>query len=363
MAELHQREHVCLVANASTGIYLSLKAAGISNQLVGIPNNVCVDVPLAVMYSGNRPLFLDIEADTFGLDPRQLSEFSGNVGAVIAVHNYGSPSNIIAIRNWCRDNHVLLLEDAAAAQGASIDGQPVGSFGDISVLSFGRGKIVDVGEGGAVLLSDVRIAQQIDQLEAGLSTASEDAKAQLRAVSQYHTRLYNEHYDADLRAYATQFLKMALSARDGVLRKCNHEWFGAAVHGLQTLEANLRRREERVDRLLHLLRDSIAHGVVVERLRPGSVYWRFNIFLRRARTRVLQALLSRGLKASSWYPSADRFICDQGSATVDTPVSDRIGDEILNIWINDEVGDDYLQEVSSQVLQLSAAEALSSGPS
>ena len=74
---------------------------------------------------------------------------------MIAVHGYGSTCDIQSIINICRDKHIPLIEDLAVAQGATVDLRPVGSFGDLSVVSFGSGKIIDVGHGGAVFTSSL----------------------------------------------------------------------------------------------------------------------------------------------------------------------------------------------------------------
>ncbi len=121
---------------------------------VAIPVNVCSNVVTAIYAAGKMPIYLDIEEETCGMEPDELERLEQKPDAVIAVHSYGIPCKIEIIQKICNEHGIYLIEDAAVAQGAMVGERAVGSFGIISVLSFGPGKIVSVGGNGAALTDD-----------------------------------------------------------------------------------------------------------------------------------------------------------------------------------------------------------------
>lgn len=119
-----------------------------------VPNYTCGGCITAPLLAGLKPLILDIEEDTFGLDVSQLKSLivSGTIPeAVMLVHIYGFPArDTLEIVDICRDNNIRLLEDAAEAHTAKLNGRFVGTFGDITTYSIRSDKIIGIGEGGVV---------------------------------------------------------------------------------------------------------------------------------------------------------------------------------------------------------------------
>ena len=168
LRRLHEQDHVYLAGNATTALYLTLRALDLSGKHVGFAANVCTSVPMAVSFSGNEPVFLDIDAATMTLSVESLRRHIERLDALIAVYPYGTVFDIHAVRQLCAEHSVFLIEDCAVAQGATIGKAPAGSFGDACIVSFGTGKIVDAGHGGAVLTNDRALSDAIGQLGAML---------------------------------------------------------------------------------------------------------------------------------------------------------------------------------------------------
>lgn len=351
LCRLLGRSHCILVSSATAGIALSLKAAGVGGKRVAVPAGVCANVPLAILFSGNAPAYLDCETETLGLAPEGLENMPvDSLGGVVAVHCYGNPCRIGDIAEHCRRRGIPLIEDAAAALGATVNGRPVGSFGDVSVISFGAGKTIDVGGGGAVLTDDPTLAKDIRLLREGLPAADGRLAEGIEELSRWHTRLYNQHYGRDLNRHAGEFLKRAMDLRHGFL--CRGDGAFAddvrqALGKLATLVANRRGRwEVLLERFQRLdLADAVPHRGV-----EGHAPWRFNLLFRSRRDAVMRRLLGLGIKVSSWFPPADLYLCPgRGDGDGDTPVASRIGREILNLWVNEEIGDDYVERVGDEI--------------
>ena len=125
LCQIHQRKYCLLVGNATVGLYLALRAQGLTGKRIAIPNGVCANVPLAIYLAGATPVYLDIRRDDFGLLWHDLIS-TPEVAAVIAVHAYGVPCAVAELEASCAEKGILLIEDAAVAQGAMVSARPAG---------------------------------------------------------------------------------------------------------------------------------------------------------------------------------------------------------------------------------------------
>ena len=335
------RKFCVYVSSATAGISLALQAAGIQRQKIGLPAGVCVNVPLAVMYSGNTPIYLDHEVDTLGLSPEDLLSSGERFAGVIAVHAYGNPCKMDRIATICRERNSFLIEDLASALGAAIDGCPVGSSGDAAVVSFGAGKVIDVGGGGAVLTDDASLAREISSLARSLPIAGTASQA-VDEMSSWHTRIYNDHYGANLNSYAPIFLEKALLLKRGFLHQADPAYASKALVELDQLPLVLQQRTSKWRELADQLEHAAIPGISVHQSVTGTAPWRLNAFVEKGRDAMLKTLLGNNLKASSWFPPSDLFLVpERGDGDGDTPVASRIGREILNFWVTNEVDELY----------------------
>jgi 8-amino-3,8-dideoxy-alpha-D-manno-octulosonate transaminase len=116
-----------------------------------------VSVVAAVVNLGAIPVLADID-DTFGIDSDLLlRRITPRTRGIIAVHMSGAPINIKPLAEIARRHGLFLLEDCAQANGASVDGQKVGTFGDMAIFSFQMNKNMTSGEGGCVVTCDERL--------------------------------------------------------------------------------------------------------------------------------------------------------------------------------------------------------------
>lgn len=124
----------------------------------------CVAVPNAINWAGAKPIFVDTIKNGFNLNPKDLAKkITKNSKALIIQHTFGQPDDINQIKAICKKHHLFLIEDCAHALGANYQDKPVGSFGDLTMLSFGRDKIISSVFGGALLTKNKKLADKINK--------------------------------------------------------------------------------------------------------------------------------------------------------------------------------------------------------
>jgi perosamine synthetase len=154
----------CVTFNSGTsGLHAALLAYGIGQgDEVIVPSFTFISTANAPLFVRARPVFADIEEETYALSAADVQEkITSRTKALLPIHYGGCPCHIKELKEVAEDNGLLLIEDAAEALGASVDGQLVGTFGDAAVLSFCQNKVLSTGEGGAVVTNSPSIYERL----------------------------------------------------------------------------------------------------------------------------------------------------------------------------------------------------------
>jgi perosamine synthetase len=158
-----KRKFGVAVSSGTSALQLSLEAAGIGkgDEVITTPFSF-IATANAIIHCGARPVFADIEPDTFNIDPGSIEKVvTGKTRAVLVVHLFGNPCDMDRITAICRKRKLLLVEDCAQAVGAEYRGRPVGSFGALSCFSFYPTKNMVTGEGGMILTDDRELESKL----------------------------------------------------------------------------------------------------------------------------------------------------------------------------------------------------------
>jgi dTDP-4-amino-4,6-dideoxygalactose transaminase len=148
---------VLLVGSGTEALQLALAGihATVSGRAIALPAYSCYDLATAAIGAGVDVLLYDLDPATLGPEETSLARvLEGKPAAIVAAHLYGYPVDMRALERLSRQSGAVLVEDAAQAAGGRFHGAPLGSFGSVSVLSFGRGKGTTAGAGGALLAHD-----------------------------------------------------------------------------------------------------------------------------------------------------------------------------------------------------------------
>jgi perosamine synthetase len=151
-----------LTDSGTSALTLALQAARAvtGGAPVALPAYSCYDVATAADGAEAPFLLYDLDPDTLSPDPTSLRRaFEGGARSVVVAHLFGVPADLAAVQALATGFGAILIEDAAQGSGCEWQGKPAGAHGALGVLSFGRGKGVTGGKGGALLVNDARILE------------------------------------------------------------------------------------------------------------------------------------------------------------------------------------------------------------
>lgn len=168
LAQYHGVTDAVAVSSGTAGLHLALLTLGIgSGHEVIVPSFAFIAVANAVLQAGATPVFAEIDPLTLNLDPADVEKrITAKTRAILVVHTFGVPAEMVALRDLANRHNLALIEDACEAIGAMY-GEParrVGTFGDLAVLAFYPNKQMTTGEGGAVLAHDPAHAARLRSL-------------------------------------------------------------------------------------------------------------------------------------------------------------------------------------------------------
>lgn len=316
----------CVGVNSGTdALHLALRACGIGpgDEVITV-SHTAVATAAAIVLTGATPVFVDIEPDTYTLDPARLEQaLSPRTKAVIPVHLYGHPARLDAILSLARQAEIFVIEDCAQAHGAHFGGRTVGNWGDLACFSFYPTKNLGaLGDGGAVIGRNPQLMHQVRLLrEYGWTP-------QARYVSQVHGM--NSRLD-ELQA---AILRVKLAVLD--------EW-------------NARRR-----RLAALYAETLPDSLILPQVWAASthVYHLYVIRLPglapQSRDRLRQRLDAQGIGTGIHYPvpihQQPAFAqMATSTPTHPLPISEQIAQEILSLPMHPLLGEDQVHRIAQAI--------------
>lgn len=155
-------KHAITTSSGTGALHLSLLAMGIGeeNEVI-LPEISAVASANVVTYVRAKPIFVDVEKDTWCIDPKSFRKaITKKTKAVMPVHIYGHPANMGEINKIAKENGLFVLEDACPSLGATFKGKKTGSLGDMAAFSFQGAKIVVTGEGGMLATNNSKLFEK-----------------------------------------------------------------------------------------------------------------------------------------------------------------------------------------------------------
>jgi dTDP-4-amino-4,6-dideoxygalactose transaminase len=314
-------DRACVAVNSGTsGLHLGLLSCGIGpGDEVIVPSFTFAATANSVALTGATPVFADIELTTFGLDPASVeSRVTARTKAIMPVHLYGHPADMTGLREVAERHDLRVFEDAAQAHGASLDGRPVGSFGDFAMFSLYPTKNMTSGEGGMV------------------SVATPEIERLLRL---YRNQGMQRQYENEVVGFNNRMTDI-------------HAAIGRVQ--LTKVDGWTKQRQENAAFLTEHL-----EGVVTPPVADGAahVYHQYTIRVAEERDRLAQALREEhGVGSGMFYPIPNHrlkpFATDD-----DLPVTEQAARECLSLPVHPSLSQGDLERVVSAVNTLAKAGA------
>lgn len=158
-------KYISLFANGTLALITALQALRITGEVITTPFSF-VATTHALWWNNIKPVFADIESDTFNLDPEKVeAAITPQTTAIMPVHVYGNPCKLDPLQRIADTYGLKLIYDAAHAFGVKVNGNSILNYGDLSILSFHATKVFNTIEGGAIVSPDAKTKKRIDFLK------------------------------------------------------------------------------------------------------------------------------------------------------------------------------------------------------
>jgi len=327
------RKHCVLTGRAASAIHIALKALDLRPGKVVVPTVSCPSPASVPLYSGHQPIFCDVSLRDFNMCPESLQRVLSDhpdVSAIMPVHLYGQAAPMPEILKIASAHGLPVIEDAAQALGASLEGKPLGSWGDVSVVSFGHTKTLDVGWGGAALTDDDALAGRLRQ-EATLLPAK---PAHINLLFEQWRRVYygliqltemNE-------ALHALFLPLPEIFRDIYLFALDEGVSSDVLDALPHLDEYIAARRA----YARAYRAGLQHPALQHpEMDAGNAPWRYSFLVSNGLQKsVTDALRAEKIDASNWYLPLHRwYVSGRAQDRELFSNANRLAAEVVNLWV------------------------------
>ncbi|MEI6364948.1 MAG: DegT/DnrJ/EryC1/StrS family aminotransferase [Actinomycetes bacterium] len=309
----------CVAVNSGTaGSHLGLLAAGVGRgDEVIVPSFTFAATANSVALTGATPIFVDIEPETFCLDPAAVeAAITPRTKGIMPVHLYGHPANMTALNALAQKHGIAIFEDAAQAHGAQWQGQSVGTFGEFGMFSLYPTKNMTSGEGGMVSCHDADFARRVQLLRnQGMERRYENE------VVGFNARMTDVHAAIG----RVQLTKLAGWTQQ---RQANAKFF-----------------------------DDHLEGVVIPVVAPGAVHVYHQYTIRvvdQDRDAFAARLLELGVGTGVYYPIPNHRLPSFNLA-LDLPQTESAAQEVLSLPVHPSLSSADLEKIVTAINSLTKA--------
>jgi len=316
-----QTHHAVGLGSGTEALWLPLLAFGIGpgDEVITVPSTFMATAE-AISYCGARPVFVDIDEQTYTLDPKQLERaITPRTKAIIPVHLFGQVADMDPIMEIARRHNLYVIEDACQAHGAEYKGRKAGSIGHAGCFSFYPGKNLGAfGEAGALVTNEQSLAEKIKVLR------------DHGQESKYHHSCIGWNARMDGIQGAVLRIKLKGLNQGNAARRAHARYYGEQLAGLAGLT----------------LPSVAEYGL--------PVYHIYAVRLKE-RDRILQALAQRGVACGIHYPKPvhlQKAYHSLGLGAGSFPVAEKCADEFLSLPMFPELTPAQLETVVQEIKSL-----------
>ncbi len=297
--------------SGTSALHVALLAAGIGegDEVITTPFTF-VATGNSILYTGARPVFVDIDSETFTIDPSKIEEaVTDKTKAIMPVQLYGQSADMDAIMKIAKDHDLIVIEDAAQAHGAEYNGEKIGNLGDIACFSFYPTKNMTTSEGGIITTNNEKFAEN-----------AKIYRAHGSATKYHHDVLgYNFRMTDIAAAIGLEQLKKIDSFNDKRIE--NAKYLDEGLAGVDLIETPI-------------VKDGYKH-----------VYHQYTIKIKDGkRDELSDYLIENGIGNGIYYPIPlyDQVLYKEMGYNQSLPVTEEIVDEVLSLPIHAKLTEEDL---------------------
>lgn len=308
-------EHSIVLNSGTAALSLAMQALDLpQGSEVIVPSLTFVATAFAPIYCDLKPVFAEIEPETFNLSPEDVERrITSKTKAIIPVHYAGQPVDLDAIKDIARRHNLVVIEDAAHAVGAEYQNRKIGNISDLTAFSFFATKNITSGEGGVVCTNNAQWAEKIRLMKAHGIVKSLAGSPKASGYYDVTSIGYNCHLSNLNIALLSSQLRRLDQLND--MRRSNAKYLTCLLQELPFVETPEIR--EGNDHIFHLY---------TIKLRPGKVNM--------SRDEMVEALLKEGIGVGVYYRPVHLFSYFQkhfGYRAGDLPVTEDAANRLITL--------------------------------
>ena len=311
-----------LFCNGHQALYLALKSLDLKGEVITTPFTFA-STTHAIVQAGLKPIFCDINPDTYTIDVKKMEELiNPNVCAIVPVHVYGNPCDVYKIEEIAKKYNLKVIYDAAHAFGVEVDDKGIGSFGDVSMFSFHATKVFNTIEGGGLTYANTSLTNKINILKNFGITSPE-------TVEEIGTNAKMNEFSA-------------------AMGLCN----------LRHIKEEIEKRKKVFDRYIENLKDVDGIKLISfkENVKPNYAY--FPVVFNKEkfglnRDEVVAILAENNIFARKYfYPLINDFDCYKDKySSLDTPIAKEVSNNVLTLPMYADLKEEEVDRICKLILR------------
>ena len=337
--KITKKKNVVFTSNCTTALFLLLKSLGFKNKKIIIPGNICFDVALSIIYSGNVPVIIDTN-DHLGYNINDFKlniKNNKNLGAIIFPHLFGNSDNFKDLLLIAQKKNITLIEDIAGSLGGKIGVEYFGSFADFTVGSFGQGKIIDMGGGGFVASNNVDIYNKIKSSYDSLEGYSAINKKLYIKINHTQDEIINKRIKKIIfnKKNLQKFFKAFIYNKQ--FSKKYFKKLTSQILKIDKINAKRNKKADYLEKNLNFKNFlSITH-------KKGSVYMRKNFLIKNLdSSNVINYLNSKNIYARKYYPPLNYIFPFFKQKLRNYEKNYK---KLINFWVGDETNFKEIKQI------------------
>lgn len=304
IASYFNRKHCLLLGSGTTSLYVIFKALDLhTHSKVLYPDLSCETAVNAAIYAGLSPIFSDINLKTFNMDTEKVAILCENdIGAIVPTHIFGNILDVTALSERLAGRGGFVIEDSAQSFGGTISGSKTGSMGDASIVSFGDGKTVDCGGGGAVLTDSGEFYRRCLDVAKNLHS---DPSTRAALKNEFLMEIFKlKKMVKDRDCFIRERDELKRKYKDAYIFEIADERVEKIAVAFNDIDAVTKVLRAKATAIEDVLADSA--GATMPAKSGEPVYWRYSFLVNGDRDAVFDALIAQNISASRFFSPLHR---------------------------------------------------------